>query len=221
MTNTNAGKPRKPRGGDAQGRSASEVTLARVGTWLAICIGVLIVGLIISALLPRWWAEWMGNLIDGRIIFGSGLGVAVGAVFGFAALESFGMAWRTRERKALATFWLIVAGIATLPNLLTLWIVLGASSAAHAGQRVLDVDGPGFRGGTLVGFLVALAAFGILTYLRWARLRRKRLDQAEKDRQGRVISELAAEARAEREAPVARNGKVDTRGESDATDGRG
>jgi hypothetical protein len=45
--------------------------------------------------------------------------------------------------------------------------VLGNGNAAHAGERILDVEGPGFRGGSLVGaVLAALVSFGVIALLR-------------------------------------------------------
>ena len=41
---------------------------------------------------------------------------------------------------------------------MTLGIVLGISDAAHAGDRTLDVDGPGFRAWTLIGVIAGLVA---------------------------------------------------------------
>ena len=41
---------------------------------------------------------------------------------------------------------------------MTLGIVLGISDAAHAGDRTLDVDSPGFRVWTLIGVIAGLAA---------------------------------------------------------------
>jgi hypothetical protein len=58
--------------------------------------------------------------------------------------------------------------------LMTLTIVLGASNAAHAGERVLDVDAPGFRGASLVGAIVAAALFALVLFLRIRRRLRGR-----------------------------------------------
>lgn len=54
---------------------------------------------------------------------------------------------------------LIVAVIVALPNLLTLSVVLGGNSAAHAGERIMDVDAPGFRGASLAGAIIGVVAF--------------------------------------------------------------
>ena len=39
---------------------------------------------------------------------------------------------------------------------MTLGIVLGISDAAHAGDRILDVEGPGFRLWSLIGAIVGV-----------------------------------------------------------------
>ena len=42
---------------------------------------------------------------------------------------------------------------------MTLSVVFGGNSAAHAGERIMDVDAPGFRGASLVGSVVAALVF--------------------------------------------------------------
>ena len=48
------------------------------------------------------------------------------------------------------------AVLLAIPNLLTLGIVLGVGNAAHAGDRILDVEAPAFRGASLAGALIAV-----------------------------------------------------------------
>ncbi len=65
-------------------------------------------------------------------------------------------------------------GIAiAIPNLMTLSIVLGNNNAAHAGERILDVDAPAFRGASLVGAIAAVAilliAVALIGRRRWRR----------------------------------------------------
>ena len=80
---------------------------------------------------------------------------------------------------------------------LTLGIVAGNGSAAHADERILDVDGPGFRASTLIGATAAVAAAIGIRYLidsrRRARTRAGRLDEELRAR------EAATEAVAEKE----------------------
>ena len=62
-------------------------------------------------------------------------------------------------------FAVALAVILALPNLMTLGIVLGRGNAAHAGDRILDVEAPAFRGGTLAGALLAGLLVGFVAYL--------------------------------------------------------
>ena len=80
----------------------------------------------------------------------------------------------------------VIAGIATLlallfalPNLMTLSIVLGGNSAAHAGQRIMDVEAPGFRGASLVGAIIAVLVFvGVVVLTMQYRRRGRQLAKA-------------------------------------------
>jgi hypothetical protein len=58
----------------------------------------------------------------------------------------------------------LLAVIVAVPNLMTLTIVFGTSNSAHAGERVLDVEAPGFRGATAIGATVALVIFLLVTF---------------------------------------------------------
>ena len=64
---------------------------------------------------------------------------------------------------------------------MTLGIVAGNGSAAHAGERILDVDGPGFRASTLIGVIAGVVVAIGIRYLidsrRRARVRAGRLDE--------------------------------------------
>ena len=64
--------------------------------------------------------------------------------------------------------------IVATPNLLTLGIVLGSGNAAHAAERTLDVDGPGFRGGSTLGAVFAVFAFLAVGWLARSRRKNKR-----------------------------------------------
>ena len=48
---------------------------------------------------------------------------------------------------------------------MTLGIVLGVGSGAHAGDRILDVEAPAFRGATLAGAILAALLAGYIWYL--------------------------------------------------------
>jgi hypothetical protein len=80
----------------------------------------------------------------------------------------------------------VLALIVALPNLMTLAIVLGTGNAAHAGERIMDVDAPLFRGFSLVGALIALAVFGFWRYQLFTRTRARR----QNDRLRRELDEV-------------------------------
>lgn len=164
-----------------------------IGKWVAIALVVLVVALLLAALVPRWWAQQVGNMVDGRISYGSMLGIVAGFVFTFLPLIALVSAWRYRQKSGLSVMFLVIAVILAMPNLMTLWVALGAGSSAHAGQRVLDVNGPGFRGGTLVGAVIGAAFAAYLAWLRLSRDRRTRRDLREKERAEAKVAELAAE----------------------------
>jgi len=108
-----------------------------------------------SAFLPRWWSHRIGNQADGSFTNGIGLGLFYGFTFTLVALVLLVVGLRRiRSWKGR----LILLGIAILiasPNLITLGIVLGPGGGAHAGERTLDVDAPGFRSSSLIGAVVA------------------------------------------------------------------
>lgn len=129
----------------------------------AIAVVVVVAVLIASAAVPRWWAQRIGDRVDGSITQGVLVGLFFGFVFTFLALLVFVFVMRRgRTVKAVATG-LVAALVLATPNLMTLGIVLGVGSGAHAGDRILDVEAPAFRGATLAGAIVA----GLLTSYIW------------------------------------------------------
>lgn len=102
------------------------------------------------------------------LVYG-GLGTAVPLFLLLSAV----LVWRRRAGRFLAGAAVVVATLAAIPNLMTLTIVLGGSNAAHAGERILDVDAPAFRGASLVGAIVAalvfLAVVGLVLLRKWRR----------------------------------------------------
>ena len=89
---------------------------------------------------------------------------------------------------------LALAVLLALPNLFTLGIVLGNGNAAHAGQRILDVEAPNFRAGSLAGAILAGVIFLGITYLFFARHRGKR-------REAELRGELKARDAKDKETP--------------------
>ncbi len=140
--------------------------------------GVLVAGLVIawimgSAVIPRWWGRRIGDLVDGRLFYGSFLGIVVGAVFTLVPMMVLLAGWHFRGGWRRGLGFVLMAGLLATPNLATLGIVIGNGSAAHAGERILDVDGPGFRGGSLVGVVLGVLAAVGLWFLTWSRRRNK------------------------------------------------
>jgi hypothetical protein len=156
-----------------------------------VLVAVIVAYFIAAATIPRWWAQRIGDQVDGSGTAGVGLGLFYGFVFTFLPVLIVSFAVR-RRRGWRARAWLFgLAVVLALPNLFTLGIVLGRGSAAHAGERILDVDAPYFRGATLVGAIVgALAAVGV-RYLIDSRRRHKR-------QEGELRDELRTREEAER-----------------------
>jgi hypothetical protein len=142
----------------------------RIVVLTLVLLGLTLIGLLGAAFLPRWWAQRIGDQADGSFTSGTLVGLFYGFVFTlvpvallWAALEIF-RSWKVR----VAAF--VVAAALAAPNLLTLGIVLGSGSGAHAGDRILDVEAPFFRGATLIGALVAVACLAAVWYvLKWRR----------------------------------------------------
>lgn len=158
----------------------------------AVVVGVILAALLAAAVVPRWWAQRIGDQADGSMLAGVGLGIFYGVVFTALPLA---VVWFTFRRRRHWRRWLlgmVVAIVLALPNLMTLSIVVGTGSASHAGERILDVEGPGFRGATLVGAILGAVAVGVFAYQRTQRSRADR-------RASRLEGELRQE-RATREA---------------------
>jgi hypothetical protein len=132
---------------------------------------VLLLGLIASATIPRWWAQRIGDQVDGSIVTGTFVGLFYGFVFTLLPLLVLAAVLRWRRTWGALVAALVVAIILALPNLMTLGIVLGRGNAAHAGDRILDVEAPAFRGGTLGGALLAVALVALVAYLATGRRR--------------------------------------------------
>ncbi|MCA1781342.1 MAG: hypothetical protein ABR500_01990 [Dermatophilaceae bacterium] len=162
-----------------QAEGGRRVTVNRVILTVVGIVALVLLALLAASVLPRWWAQRMGTMVDGRLLVGGLLGIVMGMVFTTAPLVFFGVAARHLRSIGKAVSALLFGIALALPNLMTLAIVLGAGSAAHAGQRIFDVDGPGFRGGSLIGAILG-AVFGAwIVYLMWSRRRRgRRLEQA-------------------------------------------
>ena len=143
----------------------------RLKVWGGITVAALLGLLIGAAFIPRWWAQRVGDQANESFAGGIMLGLFYGFVF--TVLPLLLIVWGIRRRRSGRMWlWILVgAGLLALPNLMTLGIVLGPGSGAHAGDRTLDVEAPGFRGATLGGALLAVAAIGFVWYLLSSRRR--------------------------------------------------
>ena len=143
-------------------------------TLLGVAAVVAIV-VLAGAFLPRWWSHRVGDQVDQSMSRGILLGLFYGFVFTLVPLALVWLAFRRIRSLRGRVAVVLVAALLATPNLLTLGIVVGAGSGAHAGDRTLDVEAPGFRGAALVGALVAV---GLIAWPLWAarsRRRRRRL----------------------------------------------
>ena len=132
-----------------------------------------------AAFLPRWWSHRIAHQVDGSLSLGIVLGLFYGFVFTLLPLLT--ARWAFHKRRPWKTWGLLglLALLLAAPNLLTLGIVIGSGNAAHAGERTLDVDAPGYRDATLAGAIGALLALVLGEYLIRTRRRNKReLEQA-------------------------------------------
>ena len=148
--------------------------------WLRrFVIGVIVAALLIllaflgAAFLPRWWAHRVAHQVNGGMTTGIILGLFYGFVFTIVPLYIALRAFRKRRPWKMWTGLTALAVLLAGPNLLTLGIVIGSGKAAHAGERTLDVDAPGFRGASLAGAIVAALTLAAVEYLlvsrRWSR----------------------------------------------------
>ena len=71
---------------------------------LAVIVAVWLVYLFLAAFLPRWWAQVIGNAVDGSFTAGAWWGLLIGAVFTLVPVLLLAQAvltrrsWRVRAR---------------------------------------------------------------------------------------------------------------------------
>ncbi len=169
----------------------------RAGTWVnrAVLVLVLIalgwVAYAVSAaFFPRVWAQRVADQVNGQLTAGTLWGLFYGFVFTFVPLLLIA---QMRRRFFSWTWRFIVLAVAVLlavPNWLTLAVVAGNSKAAHAGERIFDVDAPGFRVATAFG-AIGGAAVALLLVAASMRLSRRR--RQVKDLTGRLTERERAD----------------------------
>jgi hypothetical protein len=140
--------------------------------WALLVLAVLICLIALAQLVPGWWSQFIAGLVDGYSGRGAGWGAGIGFLFTYIATLMIGHAvhkWANwKAPVALVIGGLIVAA----PNLFTLWINHGPTTAARTANALLDRTAPLFRGASLAGAAAGLA-LGILTTVLY-RLWRKR-----------------------------------------------
>jgi MFS family permease len=154
------------------GAQSSEELPDRLRRWgrRALIAAVVVIAVVVlcymgAAFLPRWWSHRIGAQAGGSF----GAGIALGLFYGFVftALPLLLLVWAFARRHSwkVRGWTVVVAALLATPNLLTLGVVLGSGGAAHAGERTLDVDAPGFRASSLIGAIAVLVAFFLVGYL--------------------------------------------------------
>lgn len=156
-----------------QPASEPESRLGRKLVTIAV-VAVLVLGsyVFVVSVLPRWWAQQVGDQVDGDLTTGGLLGFVYGFTATIFPLLVLGIVWRFWRRSGWA--WVLGGSLAILlatPNLVTLGIALGTGSAAHAADRTLDVQAPWFRGGMVVGVTVAFLLAAFVAYVLASRSR--------------------------------------------------
>jgi hypothetical protein len=143
----------------------------RLKVWGGITVAFLLALVIAAAFIPRWWAHRVGDQANESMAGSILLGLFYGFIF--TGLPLLLILWGIRRRRSGRAWLFILTGavLLALPNLFTLGIVFGPGSAAHAGDRTLDVEAPGFRGASLAGALLAVAAVCFVWYLLSSRRR--------------------------------------------------
>jgi hypothetical protein len=160
----------------------------RITVGIVVVVGAVLLYFIAAAVIPRWWSHRVGNVVDGSLTVGALYGLFIGFVFTVAPLLLLlaVVRWRSDRRTWLGWVgWGLLVLLLAAPNLMTLGIVLGISDAAHAGDRTLDVEGPGFRVWTMIGVIAGVAAvLGTIYLLRSRRASRRQA--------GRLRDELSS-----------------------------
>lgn len=150
-------------------------------------IGLVFVGLavityfILANFLPQWWAQRIAERVSGRFSSGIWVGFTLGFASTLIPIICLILAVINRGKlKNIPTLGFVVLAVLTaIPNLLTLSIVFGRTDGAYRGQYILDVNGPGFRGGGVWGAILAAVVGAIVGYYIWRfRRRGKQLSDA-------------------------------------------
>ena len=138
---------------------------------LIAVVAVVVLAFLGATFLPRWWSHLVGRQVDGSMTVGVALGLFYGFVF--TLLPLLIARWGFHKRRPWKTWAVFAAAtvLAAASNLLTLGIVIGNGCAAHAAERTLDVEAPGFSNSSLAGVIIAVLALVAAWYLLFSRRR--------------------------------------------------
>lgn len=155
---------------------------------------------ILAAFIPRWWAQSVGSLAGQSFTRGILWGLLFGIVGTTVPLVLLTWVWQVRGwkyRRGAQVLLAVIALVVAIPNLMTLSVVLGGGNAAHAGERIMDVDAPGFRGASLVGAIFGVLGYALFLAVTWRyRKRGRELESVRAD-----IARRESEMRRESESP--------------------
>lgn len=171
--------PSRPRttGGSVEGpgtRTRSELWVRRIVVTLGIVALALIAYSVLSAFLPRWWAQRVAAQVDGRMSVGIFWGLFYGFVFSFVPLLVLWQARRSFLRWPWRLAVMVLAIVLAAPNWLTLACRVGISKAAEDGWLVLVTRAPGFQWSSLFGVIAGVVAAAALVSLLVSGRRRRR-----------------------------------------------
>lgn len=136
--------------------------------WVFVVVALVVVYLIVTRLVPRWWGNVVSGVVDSRITVGWLFGVFIGFVFTALPLVVLWLGFRVRgESRTWRGWlgWLAAAAVTALPNLMTLGIVAGSSTTAERAEQKLNTGADGFRAGTVLGVVLGVAAALFVGYL--------------------------------------------------------
>jgi hypothetical protein len=195
VTTADAGRSTESKPSEGAGR----LWLRRLIT-IVIALVVSVLGYFIAAaFIPRWWAQRVAHQVDSRFTLGVAWGLFYGGVFTFAAVLVALQARRQLFGWPVKIGLIVLALLLEIPNFMTLGIVLGTSRAAHAGERILDVEAPAFRSASLAGVIIgALLALGVFILVTLVRTRGRQVKAFQAEAKQRALDKKAdAEAAAQ------------------------
>lgn len=167
-------------------RRSTERWVRRGVMILVAIVAVFILYKAAASFLPRWWAQRVADQADGGFTAGTLWGLFYGFTFTFIPLLLLFQVRRGLFNWKAKVIVAVIALLLAAPNWLTLAVVAANSNAAHAGERIFDVDAPGFRWATFIGFCVGafLAVLVSGTGIAMSRRRKqiKELKQQVKDK---------------------------------------